>query len=102
MARPAGGIVTTAEGIFRFDMMMRNKGTLDGCRVLSSAAVTLMNIPHTGDMKTGWVPGVGHGYEVVRKAKGMFRDNAIGTIVKGGGYRTFEWIDRKRIWRACS
>src|SRR5689334_14208568 len=31
---PAGGIISTAEDIFRFNMMMRNKGVLDGKRVL--------------------------------------------------------------------
>ncbi len=95
---PAGGIVSTAEDIFRFNMMMRNKGTLDGRRVLSSAAVTLMTTSHTGDMKAGWVPGVGHGYgyEVVRNAEGMFRYNSIGSFVKGGAFRTYEWVDPEK------
>ena len=92
---PAGGIVSTAEDIFRFNMMMRNKGILDGKRVLSSAAVTLMTTSHTGDIHAGWVPGVGHGYgyEVVRNAEGMFRYNSIGSYVKGGAFRTYEWVD---------
>jgi CubicO group peptidase (beta-lactamase class C family) len=95
---PAGGIVSTAEDIFRFNMMMRNKGTLDGRRVLSSAAVTLMTTSHTGDLKAGWVPGVGHGYgyEVVRDAEGMFRYNSIGSFVKGGAFRTYEWVDPEK------
>jgi CubicO group peptidase (beta-lactamase class C family) len=95
---PAGGIVSTAEDILRFNMMMRNKGTLDGRRVLSSAAVTLMTTSHTGDLKAGWVPGVGHGYgyEVVRNADGMFRYNSIGSFVKGGAYRTYEWVDPEK------
>jgi CubicO group peptidase (beta-lactamase class C family) len=95
---PAGGIVSTAEDIFRFNMMMRNKGSLDGRRVLSSAAVTLMTTSHTGDLKAGWVPGVGHGYgyEVVRNAEGMFRYNSIGSYVKGGAFRTYEWVDPEK------
>ncbi|MGC2657883.1 MAG: serine hydrolase domain-containing protein [Bryobacteraceae bacterium] len=95
---PAGGIVSTAEDIFRFNMMMRNKGELEGHRVLSSAAVTLMTTSHTGDMKAGWSPGVGHGYgyEVVRNAEGMFRYNSIGSYVKGGAYRTYEWVDPEK------
>jgi CubicO group peptidase (beta-lactamase class C family) len=95
---PAGGLVSTAEDILRFNMMMRNKGTLDGRRVLSSAAVTLMTTSHTGDLKAGWVPGVGHGYgyEVVRDAAGMFRYNSIGSFVKGGAFRTYEWVDPEK------
>lgn len=96
--RPAGGLVSTAEDILRFNLMMRNKGTLDGRRVLSSAAVTLMTTSHTGDLKAGWVPGVGHGYgyEVVRNAEGMFRYNSIGSFVKGGAFRTYEWVDPEK------
>jgi CubicO group peptidase (beta-lactamase class C family) len=95
---PAGGIISTAEDIFRFNMMMRNKGSLDGRRVLSRAAVTLMTTSHTGDLKAGWVPGVGHGYgyEVVRNAEGMFRYNSIGSYVKGGAFRTYEWVDPEK------
>ena len=95
---PAGGLLSTAEGILRFNMMMRNKGTLDGRRVLSSAAVTLMTTSHTGNLPAGWVPGVGHGYgyEVVRNAQGMFRYNSIGSFVKGGAYRTYEWVDPEK------
>jgi CubicO group peptidase (beta-lactamase class C family) len=96
--RPAGGLVSTAEDIFRFNMMMRNKGALDGRRVLSSAAVALMTTSHTGDLKAGWAPGVGHGYgyEVVTNAEGMFRYNSIGSFVKGGAFRTYEWVDPEK------
>jgi CubicO group peptidase (beta-lactamase class C family) len=92
---PAGGLVSTASDMLRFNEMMRNKGTLEGRRVLSSAAVELMTISHTGDMKAGWVPGVGHGfgYEVVRDTTGTFRYNSLGSYVKGGAYRTYEWVD---------
>jgi CubicO group peptidase (beta-lactamase class C family) len=78
--------------------MMRNKGTLDGHRVLSSAAVTLMTTSHTGSLKAGWVPGVGHGcgYEVVRDTEGMFRYNSIASYVKGGAFRTYEWVDPEK------
>jgi CubicO group peptidase (beta-lactamase class C family) len=99
---PAGGLVSTAEDIFRFNMMMRNKGTLDGKRVLSTGAVTLMTTSHTGDLKAGWAPGVGHGYgyEVVRNAEGMFRYNSIGSYVKGGAFVLMNGSIRRRIWSA--
>jgi CubicO group peptidase (beta-lactamase class C family) len=95
---PAGGLISTASDMLRFNEMMRGKGVLDGRRVLSQAAVELMSISHTGDIEAGWVTGVGHGfgYEVVREVRGMFRYNSIGTFVKGGAYRTYEWVDPTR------
>jgi CubicO group peptidase (beta-lactamase class C family) len=92
---PSGGLISTAADMLRFNEMMRNKGTLNGKRVLSSAAVELMTTSHTGDRKAGWAPGVGHGYgyEVVRDVTGMFRYNSLGSYVKGGAYRTYEWVD---------
>ncbi len=95
---PAGGLVSTAADMLRFNEMMRNGGTLDGKRVLSAAAVHLMTISHTGDLPAGWAPGVGHGYgyEVVREPAGMFRYNSLGTYVKGGAYRTYEWVDPEK------
>lgn len=92
---PAGGLISTAEDLFRFNEMMRNGGALGSTRVLSEAAVQLMTMSHTGDLKAGWVPGVGHGYgyEVVREVAGMFRYSSLGTYAKGGAYRTYEWVD---------
>jgi CubicO group peptidase (beta-lactamase class C family) len=95
---PAGGLISSAEDMLHFNMMMRNKGVFNGHRVLSAAAVTLMTTSHTGDMKAGWVPGVGHGYgyEVVRNADGMFRYNSVGSYVKGGAFRTYEFVDPEK------
>ena len=95
---PAGGLVSTAEDILRFNEMMRGGGTLEGKRVLSKAATRLMTMSHTGDLKAGWAPGVGHGYgyEVVREPAGMFRYSSLGTYVKGGAYRTYEWVDPEK------
>lgn len=92
---PQGGLFSTAEDMFQFNQMMLNKGTLRGKRVLSAAAVTLMATSMTGDLKTGFAPGVGHGYgyEVVRNAQSTVRYNSIGSIVKGGAYRTYEFVD---------
>src|SRR4051812_20949592 len=47
---PAGGLVSTAVDILRFNEMMRQKGKLDGRRVLSEAATRVMTISHTGDL----------------------------------------------------
>ncbi|HVW84601.1 MAG TPA: serine hydrolase domain-containing protein, partial [Bryobacteraceae bacterium] len=92
---PQGGLLSTAADLLRFNQMMLSKGTLDGRRVLSAAAVAMMTTSLTGDIKAGFAPGVGHGlgYEVVRDALGTFRYNSIGSFVKGGAYRTYEFVD---------
>jgi CubicO group peptidase (beta-lactamase class C family) len=92
---PQGGLFSTAEDMFHFNQMVLNKGSLNGKRVLSAAAVELMATSLTGDMKTGFAPGVGHGfgYEVVRNGAATVRYNSVGSVVKGGAYRTYEFVD---------
>ena len=92
---PQGGLFSTAEDMFHFNQMVLNKGSLNGKRVLSAAAVELMAPSLTGDMKTGFAPGVGHGfgYEVVRNGAATVRYNSVGSVVKGGAYRTYEFVD---------
>ncbi|HTS30910.1 MAG TPA: serine hydrolase domain-containing protein [Bryobacteraceae bacterium] len=93
---PQGGLFSTALDMLRFHQMMLNKGTLDGRRVLSAAAVESMTASQTGQMEqVGFAPGVGHGFgfEVVREVSGTFRGNSIGSYVKGGAYRTYGWVD---------
>ena len=92
---PEGGLLSTTGDIARFHQMMLNKGTLDGQRILSAAAVEAMTTSYTGEMKAGFAPGVGHGFgfEVVREALGTYRYNSIGSFVKGGAYRTYGWVD---------
>ena len=92
---PQGGLFSTAADLFRFNQMILNKGRLDGKRVLSAAAAEMMGTSMTGEMKAGFAPGAGHGlgYEVIREARGTYRYNSLGTLVKGGAYRTYEFID---------
>lgn len=92
---PEGGLLSTAVDMARFHQMLLNKGTLNGRRILSAAAVEAMTTSYTGSIKAGFAPGVGHGFgfEVVREALGTFRYNSIGSYVKGGAYRTYGWVD---------
>jgi CubicO group peptidase (beta-lactamase class C family) len=92
---PEGGLFSTAGDMARFHQMLLNKGTLNGQRILSAAAVEAMTTSQTGSMKAGFAPGVGHGFgfEVVRETLGTYRYNSIGSFVKGGAYRTYGWVD---------
>lgn len=95
---PEGGLYTTATDYFRFYQMLMNRGTLDGKRVLSPAAVDLMTMNHTGELKAGFAPGQGYGFGlcVVRSIEGMFRFNSIGTFSHGGAWRTYAFGDPKK------
>ena len=95
---PEGGLYSTASDLIRFYQMMLNKGSFGGHRVLSPAAVELMTTVQTGDLKTGFAPGVGYGlgWGIVKDANGMFRYNSLGTFSHGGAYRTYAFVDPKR------
>jgi CubicO group peptidase (beta-lactamase class C family) len=95
---PEGGLYTTATDYFHFYQMLMNRGTLDGKRVLSRAAVELMTMNHTGELKAGFAPGQGYGFGlcVVRSIEGMFRFNSIGTFSHGGAWRTYAFGDPKK------
>jgi CubicO group peptidase (beta-lactamase class C family) len=92
---PEGGLFSTAGDMARFHEMLLEKGMLNGQRILSAAGVEEMTSSHTGTMKAGFAPGVGHGFgfEVVRETLGTYRYNSIGSFVKGGAYRTYAWVD---------
>jgi CubicO group peptidase (beta-lactamase class C family) len=95
ISSPDSGVLSTAGDLARFLQMMLNKGTLDGRRVLSPAAVEAMTTSHTGNLPAGFSPGTGQGFgfEVVREPLGMFRYTSIGTFEKAGFYRTYIWAD---------
>jgi CubicO group peptidase (beta-lactamase class C family) len=98
------GLVSTAPDYMRFTAMLLGKGELDGRRVLSADAVTLMTTNHLSDalMSHGFVaghqrvgPGAGFGLNGI-----VFTDPArAGASVGRGSYQwdgaagTWFWID---------
>lgn len=93
---PEGGALTTAGDMARFYQMLMNKGSLNGKRILSAAAVEAMTTNQTGDLKdVEFSPGLGMGlsFGVVKDVVGSFRYQSIGTFSKGGAFRTYGWGD---------
>jgi len=93
---PEGGAMTTASDMARFYQMLLNKGTLNGKRILSAAAVAAMTTNQTEDLKNvEFSPGLGMGlsFGVVKDVVGTFRYQSIGAFSKGGAYRTYGWGD---------
>jgi CubicO group peptidase (beta-lactamase class C family) len=95
---PAGGLYSTGADIARFYRMMLNGGALDGKRILSEAAVQTMTRTQTGELKTGFTPGMsyGLGFAVVRQPEGVTEMLSPGTFGHGGAFGTQSWADPKK------
>lgn len=92
---PAGGLVSSGADLAKLYRMMLNKGELNGKRVISEKAVAEMTKVQTGDIKTGFVEGMGYGYGfgVVREPKGVTAALSPGAYGHGGAFGTQGWID---------
>jgi CubicO group peptidase (beta-lactamase class C family) len=95
---PAGGLVSCGDDLAKLYRMMLNKGELNGKRVLSEKAVAEMTRLQTGEIKTGFVEGMGYGFgwAVVREPKGVTAMLSPGSYGHGGAFGTQAWIDPKQ------
>lgn len=95
---PAGGLVSSAADMAKLYRMMLNGGELNGKRIISTKSVAEMTRVQTGDIKTGFVDGMGFGYgwAVVREPKGVTAMLSPGTFGHGGAFGTQGWIDPKQ------
>ncbi|MBX9622568.1 MAG: beta-lactamase family protein [Gemmataceae bacterium] len=94
----AGGLFSTAHDYMQFEVMLLNKGSLNGKRVLKPGTVELMARNHVGKLFAEWFPpltaghGFGLGVRVVEdEAKGGGR--GVGAFGWGGAYGTESWAD---------
>jgi len=92
---PAGGLVSSGADLAKLYRMMLHKGELDGQRILSEKAVAMMTKLQTGDIKTGFVDGMGYGFgwAFVREPRGVTGMMSPGTYGHGGAFGTQGWID---------
>ena len=82
-----GGLVSTALDYFRFTAMLRNRGELDGVRLLGRKTVELMTMNH--------LPG---GQELTQLAQaGMFTETAYGGVGFGLGFSVMQSPARAQI-----
>ena len=95
---PAGGLVSTGADYARFLRMLLNKGELDGKRVLAAGSVADMTRVQTGDLATGFSPGMGFGFGVgvVREPQGVTAALSAGSFGHGGAFGTQAWADPVR------
>jgi CubicO group peptidase (beta-lactamase class C family) len=95
---PAGGLSSTGADLAQFYRMMLHKGTLNGKRILSEKSVAEMTKLQTGELKTGFVDGMGFGFGwgVVREPKGVTAMLSPGSYGHGGAYGTQAWLDPQK------
>ncbi len=95
---PAGGLFSTAEDLARLYQMMLNGGALDGHRYLAESTVAAMTRLQTGDLKCGFVDGMGFGlgWGFVKVPQGVTAALSPGTFGHGGAYGTQGWVDPRR------
>jgi CubicO group peptidase (beta-lactamase class C family) len=95
---PAGGLYSTGADLAQFYRMLLGGGSLDGKRVLSEASLKEMTKVQTGELKCGFVPGMGFGLGVgvVRKPEGVTAMLSEGSFGHGGAFATQSWADPKR------
>ncbi len=95
---PAAGLVSSGPDLARLYQMMLQRGQYNGRRILSEQAVAEMTRLQTGELTTGFVPGMGFGYgwAVVRQPQGVTAMLSPGSYGHGGAFGTQGWIDPKR------
>ncbi len=94
---PAGGLFSTAPDLARLYQMMLHRGTLDDHRYLTEGSVAEMTRLQTGDLKCGFVDGMGFGlgWGHVKVPQGVTASLPAGTFGHGGAYGTQGWVDPK-------
>ena len=95
---PAGGLVSSAGDMAKLYTLMLHKGELNGKRLVSAKSCEIMTKVQTGDIKTGFVDGMGFGFgwAVVREPLGVNEMMSAGTYGHGGAFGTQGWIDPKQ------
>ncbi len=97
-AFPMGGLFSTARDLSRFYRMLLDGGELDGHRILKPETIARMTAVQSGELKTGFVDGMGFGYAcgIVREPQGVTAMLSPGAFGHGGAHGTQSWADPKR------
>jgi CubicO group peptidase (beta-lactamase class C family) len=95
---PAGGLYSTGADLAQFYRMMLQRGALNGTRIISEQGVETMTKVQTGDLKCGFVDGMGFGYGwgVVREPQDVTAMLSPGSYGHGGAFGTQAWLDPRK------
>ncbi|MCJ8208824.1 beta-lactamase family protein [Mucilaginibacter sp. RS28] len=104
VALPAGGGRSTAEDYMNFLVMILNKGTFNGKRILNEGSVVQMQVNRlTPDVKIAYSPaeagGIGYGFGEWIVEKSAVTGNTT-TVSSPGLFGSFPWVDNERKYAA--
>ncbi len=104
VALPAGGSRSTAEDYINFLLMILNKGTFNGKRILSEGSVQQMQVNRiTPDVNVAYSPaeagGLGYGFGewIMEKSAAT---NLTTAVSSPGLFGSFPWVDNERKYAA--
>lgn len=101
------GLLSTVHDFTNFHLMLLNRGTFNGRRVLRPETVSLMTTNHVGTMYAEWVPflsvgmGFGLGVGIVVDPATTVTGRGRGAFGWGGGYGTEAWVEPELNLVAC-
>jgi CubicO group peptidase (beta-lactamase class C family) len=98
---PAGGLWSTGPDLAKLYDLLLQGGAAGGRRYLKAETLARMTSNQTGDLKAGFVPGMGMGlgFQVVVKPEGVTEMLAPGSFGHGGAFGTQSWGDpAKRMY----
>lgn len=93
-----GGLFGTVHDLLNFELMLLNKGSFNGRRILRPESVDLMTSDHAGQLFREWIPFLTRGYDfglMVRVARDEdnAKDESVGSFGWGGAYGTESWAE---------
>jgi len=93
---PAGGLYSTGPDLAKLYAALLSGGiSSGGKKVISPASLKQMTTVQTGDLKSGFTPGMGWGlgFGVVVTSEGSTESLSPGSFGHGGAFGTQAWID---------
>lgn len=90
-----GGLSSTAYDYTLFMQMLLNEGVYNGKRLLSKAAVRMMQSNQIGQLKMGNGNAFGLGFEIIPETNKGLSVHSPGTYSWGGMFSSQYWIDPK-------
>jgi CubicO group peptidase (beta-lactamase class C family) len=93
-----GGLCGTVHDFLNFELMLLNKGSINGRRVLKPEMVDLMTADQAGPQFRAWYPPLTKGYDfglLVRIARdpNNAKGESLGAFGWGGAYGTESWAE---------